>query len=650
MRLEKFRRSIRFDGGRKNPGMKAWRWALIVTIAGLIAFLAAAEKPWDGTLLESIGRREADGKPWKVEHYAAVYLWWAALGNLVLTAGLLITSGWWARPLAGVARREQKAQMPRWFWMGLMLIVGVGAWERIPRLNHSFWNDEEYGFRTYIWGVGAPGDEGALEFEPVSWQETFFRNKSNNHIFYSVFARISHGLWRAVAGNESAVFKESVVRFIPFLAGLGSLVAAAYLLAMLGRPVTGLATACFLALNPWHLRYSVEARGYAYVLLFGFLALVFLLKAMRSGRWSHWLAYSAVQFVLMLSYPGSFYLLLVQNGIAFAVAALKLKGGEEARAQLGRLVVANIVSGMAVLQVLAPSLPQIREYLAGENFQAAMGWTWLRDWWTHCCAGIPWQTADTTLHGGTSLLDQAERSGITYFMVVWVLPFLLLAGIIDSYARDKRILLVGAALLGGALVGFLHGALRESWMHVWYVLYGLGGAAILICFGVESVARLVPGGKRPLAQTRMILAVHTVFLCMYAWVTADARARIRKYDRQPLRSVVQEVRGESPAWSPAGAATLTGSFGTSKGMIKSYDPWDRVLKGAGDLEALIEEAEKTGKPLFVYLCGRIQAHKDDPEMLAMVEDGTRFEKLPGRDAFKGLEELFSYHVYRYRGK
>ena len=150
-------------------------------------------------------------------------------------------------------------------------------------------------------------------------------------------------------------------------------------------------------------------------------------------------------------------------------------------------------------------------------------------------------------------------------------------------------------------------------------------------------------------KTRALVTAALVAGSLFLVSTADARSRIRDHDRQPLRSVVREVRGESPAFSTASARIHTASFGTSKGMIKSYDPWNQILKRPEDLEELIAQANSGGFPLFVYLCGHRVAVREDPELLAIVEDPQRFEELPARDAFVGLEELFSYRVYRYLG-
>ncbi|MGI9245010.1 MAG: hypothetical protein ACR2RV_29675, partial [Verrucomicrobiales bacterium] len=186
----------------RQRGMRIVYFLLLATIAGLALFLCLSQKPWDAKLLSSIEKREAAGKAWKVEHYRAVYEWGAACVNLVLAIGLFLTLRAWARPLdgslgtaAGLGAAAQTRTGGRWLIIGLIGSVVLGGFFRAQRLDHSLWSDEEYTVRTHIWGQMVEADDGELEYEPVAWEDTFFRNKLNNHLGFTIPTRLLHSAW-----------------------------------------------------------------------------------------------------------------------------------------------------------------------------------------------------------------------------------------------------------------------------------------------------------------------------------------------------------------------------------------------------------------------------------------------------------------------
>jgi uncharacterized membrane protein len=75
-------------------------------------------------------------------------------------------------------------------------------------------------------------------------------------------------------------------------------------------PLAGVLAAWLLGLNPWHIRFTSEARGYSLMLCIIAIVLYFWLKAIRENEWRRWLLYSASQFALVYCYPGSAYLLV----------------------------------------------------------------------------------------------------------------------------------------------------------------------------------------------------------------------------------------------------------------------------------------------------------------------------------------------------
>ena len=625
---------------RRMAPRSGWNRALLLLIAALGFFLIVADKPWDEKLRKRVEDREAEGRTWKIDDYATVYLWYAALANLALAGGLLATSRWWAKPIDGRPSKPT-AKLTRWFWIGAGAAVVVGGISRAPRLGHSFWNDEEYAFRTYVWGEASENENGELNFRPVPWKEAFFRNKSNNHITCTVAARWSHSVWKAFSG-ENATFSEAAVRVVPFVVSLASLLLIAVLLARIGSPIAGIAAAIFLALDPWHIRYSVEMRGYTYVLLFMVLGFLQLFHALRTGRWRNWLVYGLCQVLILLSFPAAVYEVAAQNGIALVI--LLIRRPIEWRS-LGRLIVANVLGGMLFLQIFAPSIPQMMHWLANNEERANIGWGWVRDWWSHAVEGIPWSAADPALSEGTSALRQAIEHPGAWWEIIIIVPTLALLGLLMVLFKRRAAIPATLAPLLGAAAAYLVAAQTQSLFHSWYLIYSVAALAVLVACGVEFLAWLLSPGGLSRWRMHVHIGMQAIFLLTYSLFTSDPRHRIVNYDRQPLRQAVAEVRGESPAHGSQGGEILSGSFGTSRGMFTSYDPRNRILKKPDDLEKLVSLARSANQPLYVYHFGRLVAmnHPVDSIMLQRVEESGEFEEIA---YLKGLEEMFSCHIYR----
>jgi len=153
-------------------------WLLLVIIALLAFYMVNADKPWNPKLQSALEKREAEGKPWKVEHCIAVLCWAAGAINLFLAAALLATLRLWSRPIALPAAPRLGYSRP--LLIGLGIAVLIGGFFRVQRLDHSLWSDEEYTVRSHVWGEMVEVEDGTLERKPVPWRDTFFRNKVNN--------------------------------------------------------------------------------------------------------------------------------------------------------------------------------------------------------------------------------------------------------------------------------------------------------------------------------------------------------------------------------------------------------------------------------------------------------------------------------------
>jgi mannosyltransferase len=143
------------------------------------------------------------------------------------------------------------------------------------RVHHlalqSFWRDEidavTFAQRSLPWLLGnflAIGQNGPLYFLLLHY-------------------------WIEVAGSS-----DWAVRYSSVLAGVATIP----LIYVLGRrlfgPWPGSAAALLLAVSPYHLWYSQEAKMYAAVALVGALSVGLLLRALAANRWRRWLAWLVV--------------------------------------------------------------------------------------------------------------------------------------------------------------------------------------------------------------------------------------------------------------------------------------------------------------------------------------------------------------------
>ena len=134
---------------------------------------------------------------------------------------------------------------------------------RLWRLGHqSFWLDEVFTVRL-------------VNEDLVGMLKGVRETESTPHLYYSLA-----WLWEKVAGDG-----ETGLRLLSALLGIAT-VPVAYLAArQLFRPAVALTAAALVAVNPWLVWYSQEARAYALLVLLSTAALLFFLRG-NIGRWA----------------------------------------------------------------------------------------------------------------------------------------------------------------------------------------------------------------------------------------------------------------------------------------------------------------------------------------------------------------------------
>ncbi len=625
------------------PAQRRWPiWLLVALAAVFGGYAFFGVKPWELAL----GDKIVAGAKISLSEFIQEGIWWGSLVNFLGCLVLLGTARWWLTPSLAVETWPRGRACPAWFWIVLLLIVTGASLIRYPRLSHSLWNDEEYTLRRYVHGFYEEKPDDQIKFRKVDWETSLFSNRgANNHVLFSIAGKISLKVWQKFFSNGERPFSEAALRFPAYIAGLFGIAAVAVVMAFLKRPMLGLMCAFLLTIHPWHLRYSVEARGYAFLLLLATLSSYFLMRAVERGRWRNWMAFAGAQFAYMICFPGAVYLAITMNLTALGVLLYLHREARDRWILSGRLFISNMVSAMAFLLIMGPSLRQIRLYLDRDIAQGTMGVAWMYDIWSHIAAGIRYNVKEPDVPLALGLNMLVDNQPVVGWLMFYLLPALLLLGVVRVFwVGPLAVLAVLPPLLAG-LLAYVHTSLTGNFLFSWYLLFLLPAFVMAVFFGVEMPWA---GIRRPAVRNSLQGALGVGLIVYYLLATAQPRFLIRTHDRQPLRQTVVAMRGADSFFASPPIKTV--SIGTSARQLQSYDPRIEPLDGSAEentaaFERIIREANEERVPLFVTYANAKRVRKENPAILAILENSDRFEHVT---TLYGLEEMFSFRVLRYR--
>ena len=614
--------------GRFRPASQA-RLALVIPGAAFAAYLLWQEPPW-------VVLGEAPEGKQRLRHIVAAYSWIAALINLAATAVLAATAGWWTRPLPrspSLSRRKS----PPWFWPSVGIAMTLSALLGLPRLNFSFWDDEDYNMRYSIFGR-FKDNSAENEFRRAGWMDTFFEyGEPNNHVLHSILARTSLALWRAATPGDGRPFSEAAVRLPAFIFGVLAIGSVAWFLSVFGFPAAGAVAAILMALHPWHLRYATEARGYSLVLFVLPLALVFWRRALMTGQWRWWAAYALAQWALLYTYPGVLPVLVILNVAAIGTIIFSRQAAGPISTQIGRWFVANTCSAMAVIQLMLPLYPQAAKYLEYESTRNfTLGWSWIQTTLSSIVAGAGWKGDDYY----PALANSASPWLLA--MTMAALAACTLAGAINFLRGGWLTAPIVIAVLVPPLLTFGFSSHRGHLIYPVYVIYALPG---LIAFAAVGMTLLWRIRNHPAVRVSGFAFVFAL-VAAYAIATQPIRHWLRTNPLQPLRDSV-EISSGADYWArPANA--LSASFCIPPYL---YDPQVRRLSSAGELITLMQRADREQRPLVLNIGMPWAAKAYSPQMWDIFNHGDLFENrrhLRGFDP--GLDRIVAVYKPGSAGK
>jgi hypothetical protein len=617
-----------------NPHL-AVTGALSGLLALLLAFVALAPTPWE----LGLDPGETDWRGVSVRRWVLAGSWCAAAGNALLTALLLATRRWWlGGEVAAVPALAPPGEKPRPLHVAwVVLAIATLATLSFTRLDQSFWDDEASTVERAINGRYGEGPDGELRFKPASWSETLWYYRSpNNHVPYSIAARLSLAAWQKASGVERHLVSERAVRAPAFLAGLVSIPMLAGLLFRLGFPRAAPASAALLALHPWVLRYASEGRGYAFLLVLVPLSLWLLLRVWHRGTWPRWSAFAAAELAVVWTFPGAFWLVLVAS-LAAALGVIALHPHHAARrTQLARWSVAHLGAGMVGLQLGLPLVGPLLLYLGGADTKRPVGASWLRNEAGYLFAGAPWTQAGALGPGYVQLTTLAAEHPLLFWGTALAAGLAAAAGAVRLAAGGRtRALLLAVLLLPGALT-WIQATLTGSYLFEWYLLFVLPGLAALAAIGWDALPRLA-------VRRFAAAAVAALFLLAFGFVTQPTRQRLCEASLQPLRESARLVRPDADPFAPSQSAILSASHTVPSRL---YDPNVRLLKRTSELRALMQDADANGRALYVDHGWHLAQRRDGGGFWELLQNEKLFEQVAVLPGFKPRLTRF---VWRYRG-
>lgn len=617
-------------------GLVAW---VIVSAAAFVAFRG----DWSRAAAEKVGFLNLP---------PVITLLKPALGligfaHLVLGIALLATHRWWLgrgeeEPLTMEVSPFEPVKKAGavWWWVLALLLIGAFA-ERLPRMTLSFWGDESLCINGYVAGHVKPlkndNPQGPLRYVRTPWESTVFSDDGggNNHFLYSILSRPLLETWRDWTDQPKGAFSEPLLRFWPLVFGIASLGAMAGLMRRLGLLWTGLLATALLALHPWHLRFSAEARGYSLMLFFFIAALWAWVNALERGRWRDWVLVAVCQFFALYSWKGVVYPIAVLNAVAVLAITLA-KGGGSKTVTLGRWLVCNGVSGAVFIALVGAAQIQTQQMLPriAKMGNLPVDWPWVRN-----------LLADTVMGCQAWVFDAAnpeevcfDRWASAHPVLVPAALCLFVACIIAGWIFLARRSSVFAAMLlaiplGGILAAVHFKALLKVELLYWYWFFLTPVMALLASAGAAACWR--SKSARIVSSALLLAAVALLSWPMCVVHTTKAT--------EDLRGAVELARGEGYRhWNDMTASRLKTVWLWRHSRV--YDPRGTTKgESADQVRGYMREADAKGLDFYLISGYPALTQLLFPDVLPVLDDPALFEKVHTFWAQLPQNTLVVYH-------
>ena len=550
-------------------------------------------------------------------------LWWATAANGVACLILLATAGLWAQRVETSAPPRIRFPGFAWLLVAAALLCGALRW---PLAHSSVWPDEAWSVENTIAGIRKTvrRDPTRLRTRVVTWEQALFDyRRPTNHVLYSLAARASNEAWRRASGAQAPAFDAWAIRLPAWLAAVATVPLLGLLLAAWGSAPAGAAAAFLLALHPWHVAHGAEARGYAFVVLFAVAACLALTRALASGAWRHWLGFAVAIWLLVWSH---LFAVFLAAGLALAAVGGAFWGSPrpERRTRTARALVAQVAAGMLVLQTMAPNLAQIpgwREHFVARS-ETQLSLPALGHLWVFAATGLEasHQGAPPERVPGAypSLTTLARQRLWMLPVVLGVIPLLCALGGLRVLARGGP----GRATALG-LAGSIPLALAATWLQggQWYPRFAIWSLVAVVAFAAIGLQTLLEQAPRRLRKASVAGGL-ALGVMGFALLVAPQLYLLLTRPQLPSREAVAFVHKDG------GERAIGAVLGLSGGNMHFvlYDPWLREFEDADELEALMDESRREGRPLYVIYAYAYKNRDVRPSAFRLLDDPALFQE------------------------
>ncbi|MEZ4521052.1 MAG: glycosyltransferase family 39 protein [Thermomicrobiales bacterium] len=373
-----------------------------------------------------------------------------------------------------------------WLHYGLLaLIVVLAAYLRLTMLNQqSLWFDE--------------ADIVVRAQRPWSDILSTFTVQGENGPLYNVMLAV----WIRIAG-----ISETAVRFPSAVAGILAIPAIYLLARRLAGPQAGLIAAGLLAINPYHLWYSQEAKMYSIVALLSILSTFLLVEGLMHGDRRVWVGYAVATTFMFYTHVATVLIFAAQ---ALFVLATYRNWRDQQRTLL---VVASVLT-----------LPYLPIALWAAKVVGGEVPTWHGD--VSLTGAI--RTIGTRFTSFRSTAEVEFRARGLYFLAaagtaIWLV----------SSRRRRNVGLLLTTLVAVPVIGLWIVSLRNSVFSDRYIIGALPAYLTLVAIGLASLARHRVG-----VVPATLLAV--LIVC-YTWYPVTDVNRSASAEKEDWRSAYARV-------------------------------------------------------------------------------------------------------------
>jgi hypothetical protein len=595
-------------GGWMNPCRAA---LLCLALLGVAVFMATrggmprAEKQLNARLEE--GRR--------LSATVCMARWLLCLG----AACVVGPSAQGAAPVG--ARRVRPATS---FALALSAVVLATGLSNAPRLSYSLWNDELMSVNDSILGEAVPHDGWQdKRFKPVSWLEAAMGYPTpNNHIVFSVVARLVHGPARESHDPQQPYFEAWLLRLPAFAAALTGMFLWGWIVAGWFGPRVGLVAVGIMALHPWFMRFSTEARGYGLLLCLVPMLLWLADRAVRNSRKTWWLALGVVEFISLLTWPLLIHFVLWLN---VAVVGLLIAG---ARSHLRAWLAGALLGAGLTVAAMLPLLPQLRQYLGRTGSLVADAAMPFRTF-LELATGTMWRPAESalTLHPGWhqnwSERWGASPVGVTFGLSMWLALMVLGGWWLWRTGAWGRILVIVSLMPPVAMMGIAF--VTDSVFLPWYLVFSLPLLVLMTAAGAEPLIEAFRCWRwASWAWPCAVLGLAVGLMGSQWW-------RMRQWPMEQVKEAAQLIPvPQNPAFANDQKAPLVVSFGGYLSYLPSY----RRVRTFEEFVSARERARASGRGLYFFDMQHGLRGLREPRLGAMLADSSAWERLallPGMD-------------------